>query len=449
MNNIDYHHTENGLLDLNPYQIFFFFNKKTLPYKEQLNDYFNQLEAKYAFFKFVPIEFDAEEHVQFYLSDKFNPQLYISVMHADIVCRRLTSLDSYIYFSYAVETFFSGKTYGIGYMKHTLESFVQDIQSQLFYSYTNTIQRYLNKGHEQFSEFLSEVFKNKMDSMLQFAQRMGKYPSSSTSRRNAIGEFVRFFNSLSETQKQELKGIIDEDKGYPDEQDSIELFNKFIHYKYNDESQDYSFSLLGSIRNKSLFSPPKFQIEINQTPPTRLIGKGNYDICLVNDSEKTSLAFKGRDDKMSYMLCLLCNKTIGGLAMRHFKDPKSAKVIAAIYNKLYRKGGEAYVEKMKADSHNLSQAFANAKTAYKGLDEKTAYWCSVDMKDREDGNISFNYRKPRISQRLIVVNDPSLLELAAQIAPLDQLSQYRNIMSEELREAFNRSSYGRRLRDKE
>ena len=145
---------------------------------------------------------------------------------------------------------------------------------------------------------------------------------------------------------------------------------------------------------------------------------------------------------MLYVLTLLCQKVVGGLPNKYFKNRRAAAAIEALYDKLYRSGGEKWVENCAAKNHNLSTFRTHVKNALDGnnaLDNVLRYWCGFEDEKQTVGKNQLKMRRIRIPNDRIVfedtANSPVTFEqLMEQLPPLEELFGFKNKHSERIGE---------------
>lgn len=207
------------------------------------------------------------------------------------------------------------------------------------------------------------------------------------------------------------------------------------------------FIYLGEKVDKKIIADiatPNFSIVIRPSRRTNFSTKeGDYDIIVRKDNgEETMLNMPHRGAKMLYMLVLLCQKAVGGLSYKFFKNEKAVAVIKALYDKVYRSGGEQWVNNCATNTHNLSIYRNHAKNAVEEsekLENMIRYWCGFENEKRTVGKKQLQLRKIRIPDERIIVEDAaestvSFNELIRQLPTLEDLFGFRNKTTERLRE---------------
>ena len=188
---------------------------------------------------------------------------------------------------------------------------------------------------------------------------------------------------------------------------------------------------------------PNFSIVVRPSRKPNFINKeGDYTIIIrKDDGEEITLDMPHRGAKMLYMLTLLCQKAVGGLPNKYFKNERAAAAIKALYDKLYRSGGEQWVSNCAANNHHLSTFRTHAKNAVeknKGLDNLIRYWCGFEDEKRTVGKEQLQLRRIRIPSERIIFEDSdrknvSFAQLLEQLPPLEDLFGFRNMTTERIR----------------
>ncbi len=162
--------------------------------------------------------------------------------------------------------------------------------------------------------------------------------------------------------------------------------------------------------------------------------EGDYDIVIRKENgEESTLSMPHRGAKMLYVLTLLCQKAVGGLPNKYFKNGMAAATIKALYDKLYRLGGDSWVYSCSKKPHNISTFRTHAKNAVndnKALDSKQRYWCGFEDEKRTIKKHSLQLRRIRIPSDRIFFEDAkncrvSFEELLDHFPPLEELFQFR------------------------
>ena len=203
----------------------------------------------------------------------------------------------------------------------------------------------------------------------------------------------------------------------------------------------YFFDILAFLEDKvdkRLFNEiasPNFYIVVRPSERTDFEKKeGDYDIVIRKENgEENTLYMPHRGAKMLYVLTLFCQKAVGGLPNKYFKNKMSAAVIKALFDKLYRSGGDLWVYSCSQQTHNISNFRTHAKSAVEKsqvLDGKQRYWCGFENEKRTIKMHSLQLRRIRIPSDRILFEDAknchvSFDELLEQLPPLEELFQFR------------------------
>ena len=191
---------------------------------------------------------------------------------------------------------------------------------------------------------------------------------------------------------------------------------------------------------------PNFSIVVRPSEKPNFKKKeGGYNIVIRKDSgEETTLDMPHRGAKVLYVLTLLCQKVIGGLPNKYFKNERAAAVIKALYDKFYRSGGAQWVHKCAETEHNLSTFRSHAKNAVENnetLDNVVRYWCGFEDENekRSVGNNQLQLRRIRLPNDRIVFEDTAkspvtFEQLMEQLPPLEELFGFKNKHSERIGE---------------
>lgn len=208
--------------------------------------------------------------------------------------------------------------------------------------------------------------------------------------------------------------------------------------------------LLGDkVIDKSVVSniaSPDFSIVVRPSDrPNCTTKEGDYTIVVRKDSgEETTLVMPHRGAKVLYVLTLLCQKVVGGLPTKYFVNERAAAVIEALYDKLYRSGGEQWVKNCMENGHNISIYRTHAMDAMKAneaLDNVLRYWCAFED-ENERRIIGKNYlqlRRIRIPNDRIIFEDAArnrvtFEQLMEQLPPFEELFGFKNKTTKRLRE---------------
>ena len=207
------------------------------------------------------------------------------------------------------------------------------------------------------------------------------------------------------------------------------------------------FLFLGDKVDKKIVSDiakPNFSIVVRPSnSPNSKTKEGYYAIIIRMDSGmEVELNMPHRGAKMFYILTLLCQKVVGGLPNKYFKNERAAAAITALYDMLYRSGGEQWVANCAAQNHNLSTFRTHAKNAVndnEALDSALRYWCGFEDEKRTVGKKQLSLRRIRIPNDRIIfedaANSPVTFEqIMEQLPPLEDLFGFRNKTTERIRE---------------
>ena len=213
--------------------------------------------------------------------------------------------------------------------------------------------------------------------------------------------------------------------------------------------------LLGDKVDKSIVSniaKPAFSILVRPSDrPDCTTKEGDYTIVVRKDSgEEITLDMPHRGAKVLYVLTLLCQKVVGGLPNKYFKNERAAAAIEVLYDKLYRSGGAQWVESCAAKNHNLSIFRTHAKNAVednKDLDNVLRYWCGFEGEKRAVGKNRLQLRRIRIPSDRIVFEDAAkssvtFEQLMEQLPPLEDLFGFRNKTTERISELRSKKARG-------
>jgi hypothetical protein len=213
--------------------------------------------------------------------------------------------------------------------------------------------------------------------------------------------------------------------------------------------------MLGDKVDKRIISDiaaPDFSIVVRPSDrPDFKTKEGDYTIVIRKDTgEEIVLDMPHRGAKMLYVLTLLFQKVVGGLSNRYFNNVRAADAIKALYDKLYRSGGQQWVENGKANKHNLSTFRTHAKNAVEkngALDNVLRYWCGFEDEKCSVGKNRLKLRRIRIPADRIVFEDAAhgavtFEQLMEQIPPLEDLFGFRNKTADRIRELHQTRTNG-------
>lgn len=390
-------------LNLNPYQIFVFINEKTKPYLDQIK------RGHICRYNIELIHFDAEKDCQAIVGEDVDPLLYYNITHSDIFARVMPLKEGD--FRYTSEILFQGKDYSGNQFFDLVTKFANSLGDKKSKSFVNTLRRYFQYGNEEFYDFLMEVYDGDLSKIMEMSKFYSNIVSSAvqTSAENFLADFMR---QLTKEQKDELISLIKDTLGYANEKDSKLLLCNYLQYKYTPGSGGYSnLTKVSEIKNELL--EPDFSLVIEYNKKEKLMDKdGDYAIVLKKDDGKQiELEFGHRGDKMLYLLTLLCQKTRGGLPTAYFKNEQAKQVIKAIYDKMYRSGGDEWVNKCSNNAHNIYTYRSHAKEVIENderLEPYMAYWCNFENKTIFIGKMQdkpLEIRKIRLPEDKIKICD--------------------------------------------
>ena len=189
---------------------------------------------------------------------------------------------------------------------------------------------------------------------------------------------------------------------------------------------------------------PDFSIVVRPSKrPNNKTKEGDYSVVVRKDNgEEITLDMPHRGAKMFYILTLLCQKVVGGLPNKYFKNGKASAAIVALYDKMYLSGGELWVENCAKKNHNLSIFRTHAKNAVENnesLDNVQRYWCGFKDEKCSVGKNQLQLRRIRIPNNRIVFEDAAksritFEQLMEHLPPLEDLFGFRNRTTERIRE---------------
>ncbi|MBR6980722.1 MAG: hypothetical protein IKH88_12930 [Prevotella sp.] len=199
---------------------------------------------------------------------------------------------------------------------------------------------------------------------------------------------------------------------------------------------------------------PDFSVVVRPSGrPNCATKEGDYTVVVRKDSgEEIALDMPHRGAKVLYILTLLCQKVVGGLPNKYFKNDRAAAAIVALYDKLYRSGGAQWVENCKVKEHNISIYRSHAKNAVENnetLDNVVRYWCGFEEENekRSVGKNQLQLRRTRIPNNRIVFEDAAkssftFEQLMEQLPPLEDLFGFKNKTTERIRELRSKKAKG-------
>ena len=398
-------------LNLNPYQIFVFVNEKTKPYLDQIKrDHIGRYNIEL-------IPFDALKDSQAVVGEDVDPLLYYNITHSDLFARVMPLKEGD--YRYTSEILFQGKDYSGDLFINVVNNFARSLNNKKSKSFVNTLRRYFQYGNEEFYDFLMEVYDGDLSKILEMSKYYSHIVSSAvqTSAENFLADFMRqlskdFMRQLSKDKKEELISIIKDTLGFACEKDSKLLLCNYLQYKYTPGIGGFSnLSKVAEVKSELL--KPDFSLVIEYNRKDRLMDKdGDYSIILKkDDGNRIELEFGHRGDKMLYLLTLLCQKTRGGLPTAYFKNEQAKQVIKAVYDRMYRSGGDEWVNKCSNNTHTISTYRSHAKEVIENderLEPYMAYWCNFENQTifiGKMGNKPLEIRKIRLPEERIKIYD--------------------------------------------
>ncbi len=390
-------------LNLNPYQIFVFVNEKTKPYLDQIKrDHIGRYNIEL-------IPFDALKDSQAVVGEDVDPLLYYNITHSDLFARVMPLKEGD--YRYTSEILFQGKDFSGDLFFNVVNNFARSLNNKKSKSFVNTLRRYFQYGNEEFYDFLMEVYDGDLSKILEMSKYYSHIVSSAvqTSAENFLADFMR---QLSKDKKEELISIIKDTLGFACEKDSKLLLCNYLQYKYTPGIGGFSnLSKVAEVKSELL--KPDFSLVIEYNRKDRLMDKdGDYSIILKkDDGNRIELEFGHRGDKMLYLLTLLCQKTRGGLPTAYFKNEQAKQVIKAVYDRMYRSGGDEWVNKCSNNTHTISTYRSHAKEVIENderLEPYMAYWCNFENQTifiGKMGNKPLEIRKIRLPEERIKIYD--------------------------------------------
>ena len=390
-------------LNLNPYQIFVFVNEKTKPYLDQIKrDHIGRYNIEL-------IPFDALKDSQAVVGEDVDPLLYYNITHSDLFARVMPLKEGD--YRYTSEILFQGKDYSGDLFFNVVNNFARSLNNKKSKSFVNTLRRYFQYGNEEFYDFLMEVYDGDLSKILEMSKYYSHIVSSAvqTSAENFLADFMR---QLSKDKKEELISIIKDTLGFACEKDSKLLLCNYLQYKYTPGIGGFSnLSKVAEVKSELL--KPDFSLVIEYNKKEGLMDNdGDYSIILKkDDGNRIELEFGHRGDKMLYLLTLLCQKTRGGLPTAYFKNEQAKQVIKAVYDRMYRSGGDEWVNKCSNNTHTISTYRSHAKEVIENderLEPYMAYWCNFENQTifiGKMGNKPLEIRKIRLPEERIKIYD--------------------------------------------
>ena len=422
-------------LNLNPYQIFVFVNEKTKPYLDQIKrDHIGRYNIEL-------IPFDALKDSQAVVGEDVDPLLYYNITHSDLFARVMPLKEGD--YRYTSEILFQGKDFSGDLFFNVVNNFARSLNNKKSKSFVNTLRRYFQYGNEEFYDFLMEVYDGDLSKILEMSKYYSHIVSSAvqTSAENFLADFMR---QLSKDKKEELISIIKDTLGFACEKDSKLLLCNYLQYKYTPGIGGFSnLSKVAEVKSELL--KPDFSLVIEYNRKDRLMDKdGDYSIILKkDDGNRIELEFGHRGDKMLYLLTLLCQKTRGGLPTAYFKNEQAKQVIKAVYDRMYRSGGDEWVNKCSNNTHTISTYRSHAKEVIENderLEPYMAYWCNFENQTifiGKMGNKPLEIRKIRLPEERIKIYDEneetgSFSDILERLPHLRSLYDFKKVNFPEL-----------------
>jgi hypothetical protein len=234
----------------------------------------------------------------------------------------------------------------------------------------------------------------------------------------------RFYMRLNDDQLSTINQIMKETLDYASEEESLLIFDDYIHYQSKEETDDEHHIV-----------KPTFRIVISPQDRKPSEAEGRYAITIVTDKgEQHNLIFPHKGAKMIYLLTLLCQTEIGGLPTNYFKTDESLMIIAKIYDKLYCVGGMEWAKKLGDKIHNITMYRTHASESIKEdmwMGKNIAYWS-----DFENTKVMVRHRKVELrsirlpKENIIIQDNPLDVEplsaLVRRMPPLETIFGIRN-----------------------
>ena len=424
-------------LNLNPYQIFVFVNEKTKPYLDQIKtDHIGSYRIEF-------IEFDAEKDSQPVVGEDVDPLLYYSITHSDLFARVMPWKEGD--YRYTSEILLQGKKYSDNLFFNLVKKFALSLSSKESRRYVNTLRRFFQYGNEEFFDFINEVYEGNLSQILEMSNFYSNIRSSSELN-SAVKFLVAFMNQLSGDRQEQLLYLIKDTLGFASEEESLFLLNNYLKYKYIPGSGGFcNLTMVTDANNEQI--EPDFSLVVKYNKREGLMDiVGDYAIILKRDNgNQIELNFGHRGDKMLYLLTLLCQKFRGGLPTAYFTNEKAKEVIAEVFNKVYRIGGNTWVKKCSNNTHNISTYRSHATAIIKNderLEPYMAYWCNLENQTifiGEKGNKSLEIRKIRLPEDRIEIQEGGDInmpfsEILEKLPHLKDLKVFNRIKYPELKE---------------
>lgn len=406
---------EKTALNLNPLQVFVFLNQRTKRFENRLRS----LADRQRSFHFVFIDDDPRSHIQSHLPETIDFQLYTLIMNSDIVARVMPKWAGD--YRYLTEMLPASDDWGI--VEKAVKNVTRKLRNEQYDSKTNTLRRYFQYGNTSFVDFLSDVFQDDLQQVVNMSYYYTHMHRTGDIRR-AEQFAYKFFESLNEDQLHTINLMMKETLDYANEEDSFLILDNFIHYQSEKEINDDHHIV-----------KPTFRIVISPQDKKASEAEGRYAITIVTDqNEQHNLTFPHKGAKMIYLLTLLCQTKIGGLPTNYFKTDESLRVIGKIYDKLYYVGGMDWAKKLGDKIHNITMYRTHASESVKEdvwMGKNIAYWS-----DFENIKVMVRHRKVELrsirlpKENIVIQDDPHdqepLSMIVESMPPLDTLFGVRN-----------------------
>ncbi len=402
-------------MNLNPFQVFVFLNKKTKGCEHRLRLLANRQRS----FHFVFIDDDPRSHVQAHLPETMDLQLYMMVMNSDIVARVMPrKVGDY---RYLTEVLPDGDDWDA--VEMAVHEVTRKLRNEQYISKTNIIRRYFQYGNSAFVDFLGDVFQGDLQKVVDMSYMYTHMPTTKDVRR--AEQFIyRFYRELNEEQLSTINQMMKETLDYASEEDSLLILDDFIHYQSEEETED-----------EHHITKPTFKIVISPQDKKPSEAEGRYAITIVTDKgEQHNLFFPHKGAKMIYLLTLLCQTRIGGLPTNYFKTDGSLEIIGKIYDKLYSVGGMEWAKKLGETVHLITMYRTHASESIKEdewMGKSMAYWSDFENIKVTVWHRKVALRSIRLPKKNIVIQDNPLDEeplsaLVRRMPPLETLFGVRN-----------------------
>lgn len=434
-------------LHLNPFQLFVIINEKTRPYLNVIR----QMESKYQEFHFEYIDFEAADTMQFKVSDKIDPQLYFSIMHADLVARLMPAQwgRKCSDYTYLVHTFTSSPSTDI--VQECVRGMVSTMSRHLEKGVYGLFKRFFFYGDDDFDAFFQTMSEESAVRLSELEQKLSSRYIPSNVGLTAVEKASKDFVSLLTSEEQEdFWRLVKDDLGYYDEEESRLVFESFLHYKYTDEGGYYDFF---PNHDSGSINDPNFCIAIVPSANKR-ISKANYDIIIAKDNqaqESTVLNFYNeKGSKMLFVLILLLYKKGDGFSNILFNNEEAGNLIIELYNLFFEAGGKEWLNGMRDVPHRISM-YRNHASSYVTKDNPiddntTKYWCSVENVKKKMGRKKETVRLIHLPQDRILIESDEIKSLMDRFPSLDDLvkNPFKKIKENEILAKFRDMEFGNR-----